>query len=39
MAAVDVLDLYDKLRLAPDEEARARLIAQLFRSLKRATRI
>ncbi len=26
-AVVDVFDLYDKLRLAPDEEARARLIA------------
>jgi len=34
MAAVDVLELYDKLRLAPDEEARARLIAQAFSLLE-----
>ena len=33
-AVVDVLDLYDKLRLAPDEEARARLIAHAFSLLE-----
>jgi chromosome segregation ATPase len=33
-AVVDVLELYDKLRFAPDEEARARLIAQAFSLLE-----
>ncbi len=34
MNSVAVLDLYDKLRLAPDETARARLIAEAFAALE-----